>query len=250
MSRRQVFFRAVVLWAIGVVGVVVLSVTTLPAILADQLLPLPLPIILAASILQSSFLVAGAIALGTALGPKVGFRSLLVHTGTPLREMSGKMLGFAGLGGMIGAGLLVGAIQTAPSDIVALQQQAPQVPVLARLLYGGITEEILIRFGMMSVITWIIGLGIQSLGGRRRAISVVAGILVSSLLFGAGHLPALVAFGGKLTVLTTAYVLFWNGLFGIMAGILFWQFNLEAAILAHMVAHVLAAVIHGGISAV
>ena len=60
------------------------------------------------------------------------------------------------------------------------------------------------------------------------------------MLFAAGHLPAAQALTGALTVPVVAYVLVGNAAFGVLAGWMYWRRGLEAAVLAHMAAHLLA----------
>lgn len=130
-------------------------------------------------------------------------------------------------------------------EMQLLPMKVPQIPLLTRILYGGITEEILIRFGLMSVLAW----GGWKLFGafniKGQDFPVIIAIVGSALVFGAGHLPALVAFGGELTGSVVGYTLFWNGLFGIVAGVLYWKVNIEAAMLAHVIAHLGAYVVMG-----
>jgi membrane protease YdiL (CAAX protease family) len=64
--------------------------------------------------------------------------------------------------------------------------------------------------------------------------------VVSALAFGAGHLPAAAAAVGRLDPATVGYVLAFNGAFGLVAGFLFWRRGLEAAMIAHALAHVFA----------
>ena len=66
----------------------------------------------------------------------------------------------------------------------------------------------------------------------------IAAIIISAVVFGMGHLPLASALNGGLTVPLVAYVITANSLFGIIAGLLYWRRGLEAAMLAHMFAHV------------
>jgi membrane protease YdiL (CAAX protease family) len=53
-----------------------------------------------------------------------------------------------------------------------------------------------------------------------------------------GHLPIASALGIGLTSSIVFYVVIANSLFGLIAGYLYWKKGLEAAIIAHMLAHV------------
>ena len=75
---------------------------------------------------------------------------------------------------------------------------------------------------------------------RPQTTSVGAAIAGSALLFGLGHLPTIVAYGGALTGDVIVWTLAGNGIFGAVAGVLFRRHGLEAAMLAHGLAHVVA----------
>ena len=62
---------------------------------------------------------------------------------------------------------------------------------------------------------------------------------LSALLFALGHLPAAQAMAGALTAPVVAFVLVGNTAFGLVAGWLFARRGLEAAIIAHGLAHLL-----------
>lgn len=109
----------------------------------------------------------------------------------------------------------------------------------ARLLYGGITEELLLRWGLMSALLWLFWRLLQHGSGRPSMLSVALAVVAAALLFGLGHLPAAQALTGGLTLPIVAYVVGANAVFGVLAGWLFWRFGLEAAMLAHATAHLL-----------
>ncbi|SHN87631.1 CPBP family glutamic-type intramembrane protease [Bradyrhizobium erythrophlei] len=108
--------------------------------------------------------------------------------------------------------------------------------------YGGIDEEILLRFGLMSVLA----LALRAVWRRRDAdlppaVFWIANIL-AALLFGLGHLPATAA----LVPLTAAVVLraiVLNGVAGIVFGVLFRRYGLEWAMLSHFGADIVLHVI-------
>lgn len=65
------------------------------------------------------------------------------------------------------------------------------------------------------------------------------------MLFGVSHVPSVVAAVGGVPETIVAYIPLGNALFGLVAGILFWRHGLEAAITAHVLAHIIASGIHG-----
>ncbi|MFL9823258.1 CPBP family intramembrane glutamic endopeptidase [Rhodoplanes sp. SY1] len=100
-------------------------------------------------------------------------------------------------------------------------------------LYGGITEEVLLRLFVMTLLAWAIG----RLFGRsaRSAPVAVAAIVVSAVLFGVGHLPAL-AQSGALTTIVIVRTIALNAMGGVVFGWLYWRRGLAAAMLAHLTA--------------
>jgi membrane protease YdiL (CAAX protease family) len=63
-------------------------------------------------------------------------------------------------------------------------------------------------------------------------------ITVSALLFGAGHLPAVVALVGPLNASAVVWVIGVNTAFGFLFGYLFWRRGLASAMVAHALTHV------------
>lgn len=122
--------------------------------------------------------------------------------------------------------------------------------ILSRLLYGGIVEEILMRWGLMSLIVWFLHFIISRVKAASSGVSepaggaplpgpgvIWAGILLSSLVFGLGHLPVTAALVGTLTPVIVTRALLLNGLGGIAFGWLYARFGLESAMIAHGAAH-------------
>ncbi|MFC7193832.1 type II CAAX prenyl endopeptidase Rce1 family protein [Halosimplex aquaticum] len=105
-----------------------------------------------------------------------------------------------------------------------------------RFLYGGITEELLLRFGVMSAIAFV-GWYVtgRRTGGPRAGVMWTA-IVVSAVLFGVGHLPAL-AQAVSLTPALIARTVLLNAVAGVLFGWLYWRRNLEAAMIAHASFH-------------
>jgi Type II CAAX prenyl endopeptidase Rce1-like len=106
---------------------------------------------------------------------------------------------------------------------------------------GGITEEILLRLFVMSVIAWLLSLVWRD---RPPAMFWTANI-ASALLFGIGHLPATAALI-PLTPIVVARAIVLNGLLGLVAGWLYWRRGLESAMVAHFSADIVLHVIVGG----
>jgi hypothetical protein len=107
-------------------------------------------------------------------------------------------------------------------------------PLLARALYGGVTEELLIRWGLMTALVWIPYRILDGGVGVVRTSFYVAGTVLSATVFGAGHLLLAASLVSSVTAPLVAYVIAGNAVFGLIAGTLYWRHGLEAAVIAHV----------------
>lgn len=234
---------------VSIPGVVVTIVNLTPRMetMAKENLPpgktLPSRAVMTAATMgQSVVLIAAASAAGTALAPRVGlgapfFQALL--SGQPLwPALQPQLVPALGLG-VGGAVVFVAAYyfvfrpRLDGQAVRSLEAMRMELGPWARLLYGGIVEEVLMRWGVMTCLAWI---GATLTGGATSAV-MWAAILVSGVLFGIGHLPSFRLGGSRVTpgLLTTTIVL--NLWAAIVFGWLFWQYGLLAAMMAHMLYH-------------
>lgn len=138
------------LWLLGMPGVVAVVWALLPTLKVNEaLLPLPLEAVLLLSGLQTAVLLALAVALGVWLAPRVGLRAPAVSSwlaGLPAGPALRAQLVPGLWGGVAGAAWLWLLSRLAPA---ALQPSDPDnaMPLAVKLLYGGITEELLMRRG-------------------------------------------------------------------------------------------------------
>ncbi|MDB4285579.1 CPBP family intramembrane metalloprotease [bacterium] len=221
-------------------GVIAVTITLLPRLLEGQALPMPLWVVCLLSLGQSAVLVALAVLAGMALAPMVGLHAPVFGAAImqrPLGPALRPQLVPGLIAGLLGGGFLYSAWRYAPSVLAEVPERL-SLPLFARVLYGGITEELLLRWGLMTVLVWLAWLFLQ----RRRGVpgpgAIWLAITVSALLFGAGHLPAAVALVGALNASAVVWVVGVNTAFGLLFGYLFWRRGLEAAMIAHALTHV------------
>jgi hypothetical protein len=185
-----------------------------------------------------ALMVLAAALLGALLAQRVGLHSLIAGTATEpasARTWGHRIL----LGAALGLGL--GAVDTLwqPHLGTAWQQLAATRPLDASvlagsMLYGGLAEEILMRWGLMSLIAW----GWVSLPRPiRLETAMPVAILGAAALFAAAHLPVLAA-QIDTTPGVVARTLVVNGVAGLVYGWLFWRHHLESAMAAHAGTHV------------
>lgn len=246
--RRRPFLS---LFALGFLGVLSLLPASIPAI-ARMPLPAdspPRPVIVLLSILQPTILVAVAVAVGLSFAPRLGFRSYVVEAAMGRGQVWPALRPDAPLALAVGAAamVMVVALDVAfrpfmgdawqrfeqPQDTVTLA-----AALVMGMLYGGVTEEILLRWGMLSFLAWLgwrFG-GKTDEGVLRPSVAWIA-IVVTAILFGVGHLPAVSAMVPLTQVVVVRTVLL-NALAGVAFGWLFWRRSLEAAMIAHATGHV------------
>ncbi len=197
-----------------------------------------------AAAILSTVLVSGiAVGVGTLLAPEVGLHAPFFEA------VVGGTSVVPALAGQLPMGVLLGSIATAgvlalyyglfrgkldPADVLRMERARLQVGMVARVLQGGIVEEVIFRWGALALFAW---LG-TALGGGS-TLGMWFGIIMAGLLFGLAHLPGAVALGMRRSwaLFGTAVVV--NLWVGIVCGWLAWRYGLLAAMLAHGLVHVL-----------
>jgi hypothetical protein len=227
------------LWFAAMAGVVVLAVTVIPQILERTPRVVPNAVAIAASVAQSGALLSLAVWAGVSLSQPLGLGAPAVEaalSGANAWPALKRQLAPAALGGATAGGLLVFLAGIAPSELFALGKTF-QLPAAAKLLYGGVTEEVLMRWGLMTALVWLPWRLIQKRVGLPSPSCMTAAIFVSALLFGVLHLPAIAAMGASISPFVVAYIIVGNAVPGALFGTLYWRYGLAAAIIAHALAH-------------
>lgn len=101
------------------------------------------------------------------------------------------------------------------------------------VLYGGVAEEVIARWGLMNLVAFF---AMIFAGGLNAGVIIVS-IVISSLMFAVGQIPAYIAAGcisSRRFVYSIVLLSMWPSL---IFGFLFWQYGLLSAILAHMLFH-------------
>jgi hypothetical protein len=240
-----------ILFLPGMAGILSILFVDLSALVA--LVPVPpgteIPTITPAlkllSVIQPTLVLAVAVLVGVNLALKVGLsvpvaESIALGHGWPSALKPQVVPGL--LGGAIGSVLIV--LLTLlfkplllPETVDRISAFVQLVPLPTRLLYGGITEELLLRWGFMSLLVWLSWRLIQRKSAAPTQASFIAAILLSSLVFGLGHLPIAFLLSPDAGVALVLFVVIANSAFGLIAGYLYWRKGLESAIIAHMSTH-------------
>jgi membrane protease YdiL (CAAX protease family) len=212
---------------------------------------LSLPLLAVSAGVNSLLLLVVACLIGTYTAPRVALPSSLLDPTRTGDDVRGRLRADVRLAVSLGVlgGLLILLLDVALAPFVV--QDLPQSAIGAtdatitnvlayapvRFLYGGITEELLLRYGLMSAVAftgWLLT-GRQS-DGPPSGVMWIA-IVISAVLFGIGHLPAL-AQAVDLTPALVARTILLNAIAGVLFGWLYWQRSLEAAMVAHAAFHV------------
>lgn len=203
------------------------GIAILPAVME---LPAGAPI--AAVLMGPLVLLALASVVGAWAAPRVGLNSLLALGS----KVSAKAM-VAWFAGAIALGLLVAFADHASAwlwntpGIDTLREGRGLTELMLGILYGGLTEEVLLRWGLMSVLV----LGLLKALPRRTALWLAA--ILTALAFALSHLPSAAVEAGGLTSALFARTLIWNGLLGLAFAAAFIRNGLEAAMLAHIGVH-------------
>ena len=242
-----------ILFAAGMIGVLSFLLVDLAALVSlmpvrpGTEVPTFTPLLKVASLMQPSVLLGLAVLLGVVLAPKVELSAPVAEAivaPLPIGPRFKPQLLPGIIGGVIGATFVVlfSAVLRpflAPEIIERSEKFAKVLPLATRLLYGGITEELLLRWGFMTLVVWLGWRFLQKRNGKPTRGVLVGSILVSSLVFAAGHLPLAFMLIPEATLVIVIFVLTANSAFGLICGYLYWNKGLESAIIAHMVGHVI-----------
>lgn len=145
----------------------------------------------------------------------------------------------SGIAGGVISGVLIVATGTVfapiiPREFIELGENI-NTSVASRFLYGGITEEILMRFGLMTFLVWLLFKIFRSLSAG----IYWTAIFVSAVLFALGHFPIVFQSIDNPPAVLLAYVIIGNSIGGIVFGWLYWKKGLEVAMIAHIFTHVI-----------
>lgn len=220
------------------VGVVSTLLISLPLSEGVEL-PMPLWLLKLVSLVQPALLLTLAVWAGVNLAPKVDLHAPAFEAFAQRRSS------FAALRPQIKPGIAVGILSgvglalvnfVRPSVLAGIENMFDP-PLAMRLLYGGITEELFVRWGLMTFLLW----AAWRLFGRdaREPTAKLAwcSIILSALAFGALHLPVAFALAEEINSGLIVYILGANSVFGVLFGYLFWKHGLEASMIAHALAH-------------
>lgn len=241
----------VILWLVGFAGVLSLLLMDLNTLL--KILPIPagkeippIPLLKLLNVIQPTIFLSATVLVGVVLASKVGLSSPVAERaasgGDWVSAFNSQII--PGIIGGLAGGLSIVFIAAlfkpllSHENLVQLGEFGKILPLPTRLLYGGITEELLLRWGLMTLFVWAGWRLFQKGRGHPKPAVFVGAILFTSLVFAIGHLPIAFMLFPELTAALTVFVIVANSVFGLIAGYLYWKKGLESAMLAHILTHV------------
>ncbi|ADZ09441.1 Abortive infection protein [Methanobacterium lacus] len=239
------------LFGILLIASIISAVLVLPYTLAlsPGLAAVFTPFVLIAQMIQTLVIFSVAIFLGLILAKRVGFSLPILEGWLEGREVGSYFRSILGIS--IGLGLLSGVLIVVLSlfftPVTATFQNVElSIPLWKGFLasfYGGISEEIVMRLFLMTLIVWIIFKIKKTEDGKPNSLGIWIAIVLSAVIFGLGHLPIT----GSITSITPLIIgraVLLNGVGGIVFGWLYWKKGLESAMMGHFSADIVLHVIY------
>ena len=205
------------------------SVPAIPKLIPEHVrLPFSMNTLVILSVFQSVIFITIFAAVGALLTPRIGFRAYLADV--PIKKkvfwmVLKRQFFYAAPIGLAGS---IVAYFIAPDFVAYLNMY----PFLTRL-FGSLTEEVIMRWGIMTIITWILWRIFQHGIGIPKESLIWSVVLLSQILFAIGHIPTLIRFGTKNPV----WCVFTIFTVSLPWGWLFWKHGLESAFIAHASFH-------------
>ncbi|MBD3626983.1 CPBP family intramembrane glutamic endopeptidase [Cyclobacterium sp.] len=240
--KRKKFYLALFLFLLGMLGMLSILTMDIPlpeelvSILEEKFTPLQVKLL---TLVNPTILLMVAVLVGTLLYQKVNLSVPIIEKVVGIKQESPNLCEIAiyGLLGGVLTGMLLSILglyrYISPTEFELLNSSL-HLTLAARFLYGGLTEEIFMRFGLMTLMVWIGAKLFKS----TRVYVYWTGIVLSAFIFAIGHFPVVFQVVEKPSLILIAYVLIGNSVGGLVFGWLYWKKGLESAFLAHIFTHV------------
>lgn len=192
-------------------------------------------------LLQMALQLLPLIVLGWLTAPRTGLDAPVLGAlaeGKDWRRPLRAAVGPALLAGALSAAVMLVYALLADTELAAVTPEF-DIPLASRVLQGGLSEELALRWGVMGGLGWLLlrfGRPLGLMGDRALWVANAW----AALLFGLGHLPTLYGLLPDAPSWLVLLVVGANALIGVVLGWLFMRRGLEAAMIAHGLAHVIA----------
>lgn len=210
--------------------------------------PVPLPLVILLSIIQSFVLIAILLFVGLKLSKKLGLKIPILESYITKQKIDINVKATIKISILLGCltGVTIILLDFLFIKLGVNVMGQTSIPIWQGFLasfYGGISEEIIMRLFFMTFILWLISKLIKvKTEIVKNDLLVWSAIIVASILFGIGHLPV-TAVLTTISPLVILRALLLNGVGGIIFGWLYWKKGLEFAMIAHFSADIMLHVI-------
>jgi hypothetical protein len=244
ITRRTAFLR---LWLLGISGALMAAAGPMP----NDLLAgagFPAFTVRAITFVNTSLLLAVLVGLGTVAAREVGLYSVFAPQIPVSVRPKGRVLHWAQAALIVGAGVALAQVMfdagfwaLVPKQHAFILRQADKLAAanpLTQVMFRALMDELMLRWGLMSGLLWLIALFTHSPARQRpRAKLVWLAIIGVSVFYMLGQIPAILGLlqsdPAAILLVRTALV---SALAGIAYGWLYWKHGLEAAVLGHVLA--------------
>jgi membrane protease YdiL (CAAX protease family) len=196
-------------------------------------LKMPYGMLFLLSIIQNIVLFAVTIGIGLVATHQIGLNVQWVNTQNLLLPV---LLGILGGGFLLIADMLF--LPYFPEKLLNTALKTTLWENFTASFYGGINEELFTRLFGVSVIAWLLSKIWHTPVGLPTTSVYWTAIVFMAIIFALGHLPALKGIMDKITSVMFFRTILLNTPIGLLCGWLFWQYGIEAAILAHFAADI------------
>lgn len=196
-------------------------------------------------LLQGIVLVVVSVLVGMAASRSLGLQITTSPASLPLPALLG-----------VAAGLVIVLLEVTiflprlPEALAGAGAGGIQLPVWKRFLasfYGGINEELMMRFFIMSGLLWLVTRVWHTTSGDPVVTAFWIVNIVVAVIFGLGHLPA-VKMMTEITPLLVGRTIILNSVAGIIFGWVFWHYGLAAAMVSHFCADIMLHIVSPALS--
>ena len=243
MNKKKILL-GIVLTILGLFGIASLLTmeiqlpTEVEAAFKDRFTPEQIKFLV---LINPTIMLIVAVIIGTILYKKVNLKVPIIERLVKLENSPFKyydVLKYGVLGGIL-SGLFILIIAfifnpIIPTELIELGKKIKPT-LAARFLYGGFTEEILLRFGIMTLIVWLLSIIFKSNNFKIYWIS----ILIAAIIFATGHFPIVFKTVSNPSVLLLSFILIANSIGGVIFGWLYWKKGLESAFIGNIFTHII-----------
>ena len=230
---KQMIRNSLILGAIGVFAgfiAIVMQIPNLPEDIVNQITEElgRIEILYVVGAVQVGVLTIVLSLIGQLLLPKTGF---VLHS-----EWTKKSIGLAVLFGAVSAACIVAFDSLVFYDVMKEINAEYQFSIsyfIAGILYGGIIEEVIMRLFLLTVIVYFLNM----ITKKKQQSHIYIAIIVTSILFGLGHLPAMQLLTPLTPIIITRTVLI-NMIPALLFGYLYTKKGLSYSMIAHIVTHI------------